>query len=143
MKNYIPLNLYCEQYIVPKNIRKNHDENLSEGLKEVQKLVSICRELSIARYDEKDKDLVQSLIEKHETEYPDLLDIYRSKLWILENDAESNEDMVLYVFGHAYELEAYDCWDELETFFKFASGRKDITYATNIEIKDYICGKKK
>ena len=83
-----------EYYKVDKylNIRKNHDENLSEGLKEVQKLVSICRELSIARYDEKDKDLVQSLIGKHETEYPDLLDIYRSKLWIMENDAESNED---------------------------------------------------
>ena len=60
---------------------------------------------------------------------------------LLESD--SDEDMMLYVFGHAYELEAYDCWDEIEDFFKLASGRSDITYATNIEIKDYICGKNK
>lgn len=83
-----------EYYKVDKylNIRKNHDENLSVGLIEVQKLVTICRELSIARYDVKDMGLAQSLIEKHEKEYPDLLDIYRAKVWVKENDAKSNED---------------------------------------------------
>lgn len=58
-------------------------------------------------------------------------------------DAESDEDLILYIFGHSYEIEAWNAWDRMEEFFKFVSGREGITYATNIEIKDYICGKNK
>lgn len=83
-----------EYYKVDKylNIRKNQDRDLSEGLNEVDKLKSICREFSIARYDKKDKELVQSLIDKYDSEYPDLLDIYRAKIWIRESDAKSEDD---------------------------------------------------
>lgn len=58
-------------------------------------------------------------------------------------DSDADEDLILYIFGHSYEIEAWNYWDKLEDFFKFASARDDITYATNIEIKDYICGKMK
>ena len=51
-----------------------------------------CRELSIARYDKKDEELVQSLINKYEVQYPDLLDICRAKVWISEMHAKSKED---------------------------------------------------
>ena len=40
----------------------------------------------------KDELQLQSLIDKYDGEYPDLLDIYRSKIWIMENNAESAGD---------------------------------------------------
>ncbi len=74
------------------NIRKSNDSKLSDRLIEIDEMVSFCRELSIARYDEKDEASVQSLIDKYEAKYPNLLDIHRAKLWIMENNAKSEED---------------------------------------------------
>ena len=74
------------------NIRKSNDSKLSDRLIEIDEMVSFCRELSIARYDEKDEASVQSLIDKYESKYPDLLDIHRAKIWIMENNAKSEED---------------------------------------------------
>lgn len=74
------------------NIRKSNDAKLSDRLIEIDEMVSFCRDLSIARYDEKDEASVQSLIDKYESKYPDLLDIHRAKLWIMENNAKAEED---------------------------------------------------
>lgn len=74
------------------NIRKIKEEPLSDELIEIENIIGICRELSIARYDKKDSELVKSLIEKHSDNYPDLIDIYRSRLWIMEMDAKSKEN---------------------------------------------------
>jgi tetratricopeptide (TPR) repeat protein len=73
-------------------IYKNQGETLDDELIEIENLINICRELSIARYDKKDVELVQKLIEKYEESYPDLLDIYRAKIWIMENKAKTEED---------------------------------------------------
>lgn len=54
--------------------------------------------------------------------------------------AEPEQDMLFYVWGHSYELEAWKSWDTMEAFCKMMGGRSDITYATNIQVKDYICG---
>ena len=54
--------------------------------------------------------------------------------------AEPERDMLFYVWGHSYEFEAWQTWDTIESFCKMMGGRGDITYATNIEVKDYICG---
>ena len=54
--------------------------------------------------------------------------------------AEPDKDMLFYVWGHSYELEAWKSWDTIEAFCKMMGGRSDITYATNIEVKDYIDG---
>lgn len=45
---------------------------------------------------------------------------------------------LLYVWGHSYELDVFDKWGFMEEFLKLTGGRKDIWYATNIEILDYI-----
>ena len=74
------------------NLRKTKEEPMSEELIEIEKIMNVCKELSIARYDLKDEDLVQSIIDEHESQYPDLLDIYRSKLWIMENNAKTLKD---------------------------------------------------
>lgn len=74
------------------NIRKLDDAPLTEELEDIESEVEFCRELSIARYDEKDPQLVQEIVDKYDGIYPDLLDIYRAKLWIKELNAKSSED---------------------------------------------------
>ena len=89
------------------NIRKAQDEPLSNELEEIDDEISICRELSIARYDKKDPNLVESLIENYENRYPDLLDIHRGKVWLKEINAKSIED---------YESLSKLCEEILETY---------------------------
>lgn len=72
--------------------REAQDEPLNDELNNIKHLVSICHDISVARYDEKDPELVRSLVDKHESDYPDLIDIYRAKIWLMENDANSVED---------------------------------------------------
>lgn len=55
-------------------------------------------------------------------------------------EAESEEDLLFYVWGHSYELEAFQSWDRMETFCEMMAGHDDIIYATNIEVKDMITG---
>lgn len=49
---------------------------------------------------------------------------------------------LFYVWGHSIEFERDKNWHVLEEFCKLASCNKDIWYATNIEIYDYICALK-
>ena len=52
---------------------------------------------------------------------------------------EHREDMKLfYIWGHSIEFEKKNNWNKIETFCKNAGGRKDVWYATNIEIKEYL-----
>lgn len=74
------------------NIRKMQEKELSNELKDIDELINICRELSIARYDNKDIEKAQSLIDKYENKYPELIDIYWAKLWILENKSNHIDD---------------------------------------------------
>lgn len=56
------------------------------------------------------------------------------KLYELANaffDAESDEPMLLYIWGHTYEFDLDDAWDEFEDFLKFISHRDGIFYGTN------------
>lgn len=54
----------------------------------------------------------------------------------------SNEDynalMLFYLWGHAYEFDAYEQWGMIEQFLRKASGKSDVWYATNGEICSYI-----
>ena len=41
---------------------------------------------------------------------------------------------LFYIWGHAYELDAYDgAWERFEEFCRFISGRDDVFYGTNTE----------
>ena len=73
-------------------VRKAKDAPLSDELNEISNLIDFCRQLSVARYDQRDAALVQSLIDEYENVYPNLLDICRAELWIKELDAESPDD---------------------------------------------------
>lgn len=74
------------------SMRKLNDEPLSEELVMIEEEIDYLRRLSVARYDEKDEALTQELIDEGESKYPGLLDIYRSKLWIMDNNAETDDD---------------------------------------------------
>ena len=74
------------------NIRKMNERPFNDELLEIEKTINICRELSIARYDKKDERLVEDLINQYEDQYPDLIDIFRAKLWIKENVAMRKEE---------------------------------------------------
>ena len=74
------------------SIRKLQDKPLSDELIEIENLVVYCRELSVARYDRKDCSLVQSILDEHESKYSDLLDSFRARIWVKENDARSKPD---------------------------------------------------
>lgn len=52
--------------------------------------------------------------------------------------ASYQEPLLFYVWGHAYQLDAYQDWTHMEEFLKKLSGQPDIWYASNIEIYDYM-----
>lgn len=45
---------------------------------------------------------------------------------------------MFYVWGHSYEFDEQNNWDLMERFCECIGGRKEIWYATNIEIADYL-----
>jgi peptidoglycan/xylan/chitin deacetylase (PgdA/CDA1 family) len=45
---------------------------------------------------------------------------------------------IFHVWGHSYEMDAYNNWDTMETLLKTVSGREDVWHATNGEIMEYL-----
>lgn len=45
-----------------------------------------------------------------------------------------SESTLFYIWGHAYELDAWDFWERFEAFCRMISGKDDIFYGTNREI---------
>ncbi|OHA89499.1 MAG: hypothetical protein A3C70_01525 [Candidatus Zambryskibacteria bacterium RIFCSPHIGHO2_02_FULL_43_14] len=41
---------------------------------------------------------------------------------------------VFHLWGHSWEIEKYDMWEELEKFLQYIRNRKDCTYLTNSEL---------
>lgn len=46
------------------------------------------------------------------------------------------------LWGHAYEFDAYNQWEEMELFLKSVSGKSDIWYASNGAIYEYLSASK-
>ncbi len=45
---------------------------------------------------------------------------------------------LFYLWGHSYEFEQHDNWNVIRAFCEKMSGKKDIWYATNLQIVDYL-----
>ena len=92
------------------NAREAQDKPLNDELNRIMDIISICHEISVARYDLKDVSLVQSLVDEYEDTYDDLLDIYRARIWIMENTAESIDDykMIDELCSHVLSLYPFD-----------------------------------
>ena len=62
---------------------------------------------------------------------PDLTERFLSKM-------PEHAPFLFYLWGHSYEFEQNDNWNVIESFAQKVSHRKDIWYATNIEIVNYV-----
>ena len=56
----------------------------------------------------------------------------------VEKPTRADNATMFYLWGHSYEFDDHDNWELIENFCKYAGGREDIWYATNIEIYDYV-----
>ncbi|GGN97686.1 polysaccharide deacetylase family protein [Saccharibacillus kuerlensis] len=63
---------------------------------------------------------------------------YGEKFLQLDFPAHRVNLSLLYVWGHSYEFDNDNNWQEIEDFCSKISGREEIWYATNIEIADYL-----
>jgi hypothetical protein len=66
----------------------------------------------------------------HQSEVKNLVDKFISQ--------EAKEDMLLYVWGHSWEFDLYDSWDEFESILKKLSEAEDLIFVTNSEIYYYL-----
>ena len=53
-------------------------------------------------------------------------------------EMEPEEPALFYLWGHAYEFDAYGEWERIEAFFKKIGKKEEIWYATNLEIVEYL-----
>lgn len=53
-------------------------------------------------------------------------------------EMKTDKPQLLYIWGHSYEMDFGNRWDELEEIFKLVSGREDIFYGTNREVFKYM-----
>ena len=52
-------------------------------------------------------------------------------------DETETERAILYIWGHAFEFDQKDKWEEIEEFCKSVSGKEDVWYCTNSELAFY------
>ena len=63
------------------------------------------------------------------------------KLWQLAKEfieMKEAKPALFYVWGHSYELDVHEEWQQLEEFFAYVSGHEDIYYGTNEECLAYL-----
>lgn len=58
--------------------------------------------------------------------------------FVEERRRDRGYPLLFYLWGHSYEFEKDDNWEVIERFASYVGGRKDIWYATNIEIYEYV-----
>ena len=49
-------------------------------------------------------------------------------------DMETDKPQIFYIWGHSYEFDAKNTWDQFEEFLKMISHRSDIFYGSNKEV---------
>lgn len=67
---------------------------------------------------------------------PELLDKFLNSS--PEDELKNREPWLFYIWGHSYEFDDNNNWNIIEELAKKLSGRKDIWFATNGEIYDYV-----
>lgn len=72
----------------------------------------------------------------HHTEIclTDLLDDFLG----YDDPSNINAPKLFYVWGHSYEFDAFGQWGKMEDFLKTVSGKENVWYACNGEIREYV-----
>lgn len=55
------------------------------------------------------------------------------------DERKHREPWLFYIWGHSYEFDDNGNWEVIENLARRVSGRDDIWFATNGEIRDYVC----
>ena len=76
-------------------------------------------------------------MEWHPTCHHNSPDLMKKGKWLLETQA-SGYLRLMYVWGHSYGFSEANNWHVIEEFCELMGNRKDIWYATNIQIIDYM-----
>ena len=109
----------------------------SQQVMEELKLCGICYARTIQSTEQ--VDFPKNWLEWHPTchhKNPKLMEI--TKRFVDESPKYGNRIWMLYVWGHSFEFDLQDNWHIIEEFARYAGGKEDIWYATNIEIYDYV-----
>ena len=109
----------------------------SQQVMEELKLCSICYARTIQSTEQ--VNFPENWLEWHPTchhKNPKLMEI--TKRFVDEAPRYGNVNWLLYVWGHSFEFDKDDNWHVIEEFARYAGGKEDIWYATNIEIYDYV-----
>ena len=109
----------------------------SQQVMEELKLCGICYARTIQSTEQ--VDFPKNWLEWHPTchhKNPKLMEI--TKRFVDESPKYGNRIWMLYVWGHSFEFDLQDNWHIIEEFARYAGGKEDIWYATNMEIYDYV-----
>lgn len=122
---YVAMMNYIEQgrYYVANNLlkmRKISEEPLTENILMAEKMINVCRELSVLIYDLKNYDKLQEVLEIYEKEFPEQIDVFRSKLWLMDKKAGSDEEWERIVSLAKSALELYPFDGEIMAFLAHA-----------------------
>ena len=77
-------------------------------------------ELSVLIYDLKNYDKLQEVLEIYEKEFPEQIDVFRSKLWLMDKKAGSDEEWERIVSLAKSALELYPFDGEIMAFLAHA-----------------------
>ena len=103
-------------------LREKINTKVNDSILELKKIIKLCRTLSIAIYDENDKEKVSGILSNLRCYKNKLIDYSRAELWLLKRNASSKNDFTKLVdkaqrlietFGNDGELisfEAYGCY---------------------------------
>ena len=101
-----------------------------------ERVIRIITETTPIRYARStantyDFKIPERFMEWHPTafQHDDLIDLGKKFL-----AAETEEDMLFYVWGHSYDFDFRDTWGQFERFCDFIAGRDGVKYVTNGEI---------
>lgn len=90
--------------------------------------------------DTKGFDLPEDFLEWHPTCHhtePALFEVL-DKFLEYQSDEDYKSPQLFYLWGHTYEFEGKNQWNMIEEFFEKIYNKKEIWYASNIEVAEYI-----
>lgn len=106
----------------------NYDERVAELIRKNTKIRYARTTVSSYHFDMQE-DLLQFKPTVYHLEFDKMMEL-GEKFIKLDTDVLQ----VYYIWGHSYEFDYYDTWDEFEKFCKMMAGHDDIFYGTNQEV---------
>ncbi len=108
--------------------RINYDERVADIIRRNTKIQYARTTISSYNFDIQ-KDLLQYKPTVYHLEFDKMMELGEKFLKL-----NTEVLQVYYIWGHSYEFDYYDSWNEFEKFCEMMAGHDDIFYGTNKEI---------